>query len=152
MGLQRIRHDWTTKPPLPSLLYCFFSLEKLSAAHHHLLISLHHMPCVQYHWSFSELLKDTRVWNGSLHCVSCSVVSDSVTLWTIARQGLLSMGSSRKEYWSGLPFPSPGDSFLTQGSKPGLPHCRQCLCHLSHQGSPNGHLHSFLHHFFFLLC
>ena len=28
---------------------------------------------------------------------------------TVARQTLLSMGSSRQEYWSGLPFPSPGD-------------------------------------------
>ena len=26
--------------------------------------------------------------------------------------------------------------FLTQGPNPGLPHCRQILCHLSHQGSP----------------
>ena len=31
------------------------------------------------------------------------------TLWTIAHQAPLSMGFSRKEYWSGLPFPSPGD-------------------------------------------
>ena len=28
---------------------------------------------------------------------------------TIARQALLSIGFSRQEYWSGLPFPSPGD-------------------------------------------
>ena len=28
--------------------------------------------------------------------------------------------------------------FLTQGSNPGLPHCRQTLYHLSHQGSPPG--------------
>ena len=28
-------------------------------------------------------------------------------------------------------------SFLIQGSNPGLPHCRQMLYHLSHQGSPN---------------
>ena len=27
-------------------------------------------------------------------------------------------------------------SFPTQGSKPGLPHCRRILCRLSHQGSP----------------
>ena len=27
----------------------------------------------------------------------------------MARQALLSMGVSRQEYWSGLPFPSPGD-------------------------------------------
>ena len=32
-----------------------------------------------------------------------------VTPWTIAHQAPLSMGFSRQEYWSGLPFPSPGD-------------------------------------------
>ena len=37
----------------------------------------------------------------------------------------------------GLPFPSPG-IFLIQDSNPGLPHCRQILYHLSHQGSLNG--------------
>ena len=30
-------------------------------------------------------------------------------LWTVAFQSLLSMGFSRQEYWSGLPFPSPVD-------------------------------------------
>ena len=30
-------------------------------------------------------------------------------LWTVARQASLSMGFPRQEYWSGLPFPSPGD-------------------------------------------
>ena len=33
----------------------------------------------------------------------------SVAPWTIACQALLSMGFSRQEYWSGLPFSSPGD-------------------------------------------
>ena len=32
-----------------------------------------------------------------------------VTLWTVACQAPLSMEISRQEYWSGLPFPSPGD-------------------------------------------
>ena len=32
-----------------------------------------------------------------------------VTPWTVAYQAPLSMGFSRQEYWSGLPFPSPGD-------------------------------------------
>ena len=45
------------------------------------------------------------------------------------------MGFSRQEYWSGLPFPSPGDVPWTQGLNTGLPHCRQMLYHLSHQGS-----------------
>ena len=31
------------------------------------------------------------------------------TLWTVVRQALLFMGFLRQEYWSGLPFPSPGD-------------------------------------------
>ena len=31
------------------------------------------------------------------------------TLWTIALQAPLPMGSSRQEHWSGFPFPSPGD-------------------------------------------
>ena len=32
-----------------------------------------------------------------------------MTPWTVARQAPLSMGFSRQEYWSGLPFPTPGD-------------------------------------------
>ena len=32
-----------------------------------------------------------------------------VTPWTVACQAPLSVGFSRHEYWSGLPFPSPGD-------------------------------------------
>ena len=42
-------------------------------------------------------------------CVSHSVVSNSVTPWTVAHQASLSKRFSRQEYWSGLPFPSPGD-------------------------------------------
>ena len=37
-------------------------------------------------------------------------MSDSfVTPWTVACQASLSMRFPRQEYWSGLPFPSPGD-------------------------------------------
>ena len=43
-------------------------------------------------------------------CLITSVLSDSfLTLWTVAHQAPLSMGFSRQEYWSGLPFPSPGN-------------------------------------------
>ena len=52
--------------------------------------------------------------------VLCSVVSDSVTPWTVARQAPLSMGFSRQESWSGLPFPSPGD-LPGPGIKPTFP-------------------------------
>ena len=38
------------------------------------------------------------------------VMSNSfVTLWTVAHQAPLSLGFPKQEYWSGLPFPPPGD-------------------------------------------
>ena len=43
-----------------------------------------------------------------------------VTPWTVACQALLSMGFSRQEFWSGLPFSSPGDLF-NPGIKPRSP-------------------------------
>ena len=36
-------------------------------------------------------------------------MSNSVTPWTVAVQAPLSMGFSRREYWSGVPFPPPGN-------------------------------------------
>ena len=38
-----------------------------------------------------------------------SCVQLFVTPWTVALQALLFMGFSRQDYWSGLPFPLPGD-------------------------------------------
>ena len=43
--------------------------------------------------------------------------------WTVAHQAPLSMGFPRQEYWSGLPFPSPGD-LPNPGIKPGSPALR----------------------------
>ena len=40
---------------------------------------------------------------------SLSHVQLFATPWTVAHQAPPSMGLSRQEYWSGLPFPSPGD-------------------------------------------
>ena len=47
-----------------------------------------------------------RVVVGGLVTKSCPTL---VTPWTRTCQGALSTGFSRQEYWSGLPFPSPGD-------------------------------------------
>ena len=70
---------------------------------------------------------------------SHSVVSDSVTPWTVAHQAPLSMGFPRD-------FPGKNTGvcshallqgiFPTQGSNLGLLHCGQILHCLSHQGSP----------------
>jgi len=51
---------------------------------------------------------------------SLSRVRLFATPWTIAYQASPSMGFSRQEYWSGLPFPSPGD-LPDPGIKPRSP-------------------------------
>ena len=68
---------------------------------------------VSFHISRAHLLCYTLTYrspstsNGG--CVHPSVVSDSVIPRTVAHQAPLSMGFPRQGYWSGLPFPSPGD-------------------------------------------
>ena len=42
-------------------------------------------------------------------CDVLSLVQIFVTPWTVALQALLCMGFPRQEYWSGIPFPPPGD-------------------------------------------
>ena len=49
-----------------------------------------------------------------------SVVSDSAVPWTVVHQASLSMEFFRQEYWSGLPFPTPGD-LPDPGIKPASP-------------------------------
>ena len=51
---------------------------------------------------------------------SLSRVRLFVTPWTVAYQAPLSMGFSRQDYWSGLPFPSPGD-LPDPGTEPRFP-------------------------------
>ena len=51
---------------------------------------------------------------------SLSCVRLFETLWTVAHQAPPSMGFSRQEYWSGVPFPSPGD-LPDPGSEPVFP-------------------------------
>ena len=70
---------------------------------------------------------------GGLVAKSCPTL---LTLWTVACQAPLSMGFSRQEYWSGLPFPFQGD-LPNPGIEPyNLLHCRQILYQLTYKGSP----------------
>ena len=66
-------------------------------------------------------------------CHSFSHVQLFSTPCTVARQAPLSMGFSRHEYWSGLPFPSPGD-LPHPGIEPRSPALQQILYSLSHRG------------------
>ena len=57
------------------------------------------------------------------------------TPWTVARQDPLSMVFSRQEYWSGLPFPSPGD-LPDPGIEPQSPALRADSLLTELQGKP----------------
>ena len=61
---------------------------------------------------------NARKWKVKLK--SLSRIRLFATPWTVAHQAPLSMGFSRQEYWSGLPFPSPGD-LPYPGIEPGPP-------------------------------
>ena len=72
--------------------------------------------------------------------LSCSVVPDSVTPWTIACHVLLSMGFPKQEYWSREQFPPPGDLPNPQIKilSPAAPALSGIFfLPLSHLGSPN---------------
>ena len=101
----------------------------------------------KYYWFSSQQTLNRFQWSnldkvayhlndGKRESVSHSDVPHSLQpLWSVARQAPLSMGFSRPEYRSGQPFPSQ-EIFPTQGSDPGLTHCRRIPYQLSHKGSP----------------
>ena len=76
------------------------------------------------------------------HCVSpcamhsCSIMSDSVTPWTVAHHAPLSIGILQARILEWVAMPSSKGPSGSQGLNPGLPHCREILYQLSYQGSP----------------
>ena len=69
-------------------------------------------------------------------CYCSLVIKSCLTLyntWTVACQAPLSMGFPRQEYWSGLPFPSPGD-LPDPGIKPMSPALQAASSSLHHLG------------------
>ena len=62
--------------------------------------------------------------------------------WAVDLQAPLSMGFSRQEYWSGLPFPSPGD-LPNSGIDPVSPALKADSLPMSHLRSPSTSLSSF---------
>ena len=65
----------------------------------------------------------------SMRVLSC--VQLFVTLWTVTRQAPLSMGFSKQEYWSWLPFPSP-ENLPNPGIEPASPALQVDSLPLSH--------------------
>ena len=92
MGPQRVGHDCATN----SVTFTYFCKQ-----------SFYQTPCV------------CICVNTCARSVS-SIMSNSVTLWTIACQAPVSLGFSRQEYGSGLPCPPPGD-LRSPGIEPTFP-------------------------------
>ena len=68
--------------------------------------------------------------------LSLQVVSSSSAIpWIVAHQAPLSMGLPRQDYWSGLPFPSPGD-LPDPGNDPESPALAGRFFTTELQGSP----------------
>ena len=84
---------------------------------------------------FSEVASKISIfWRHLGFCV-LSHVWLFATPWTVACQAPLSVEFSRQKYWSGSPFPSPGDLLRPRDwMKLHLLHCRQSLYLLSHLG------------------
>ena len=85
-----------------------------------------------------------------------SCVQLFVTLWSVARQAPLFLGFSKKEYWSGLPGPPPGDppDPEIEPTYPAAPASQVDSSLLSHQGSPyiciNTHTHIYTHTYVYI--
>ena len=97
VGSQRVWHDW--------MIELTDWLTQLKT---------HIFPTLQKPWSLRVVLTKG---GGGLVVRLCPTL---VTPWAVACQAPLSMGFSRQEYWSGLPFPSPGD-LPDPGIEPGSP-------------------------------
>ena len=67
-------------------------------------------------------------------CLSLGCIRLFATPWTVAPRDPLYMGFPRQEYWSGLPFPTPGD-LPTQESNPRLLRWQAHSLPVNHQGS-----------------
>ena len=78
--------------------------------------------CLRFHTAFSPLVLCCLllVSLSSAQAKSLSRVRVFATPWTVAYEVPPSMEFSRQEYWSALPFPSPGD-FPDPGIEPGSP-------------------------------
>ena len=96
MGSQKVGHDWASFTFHREYSQYFNNNFKWSITHK----SVKLLCCTP----------KTNIITQPCVCVyMCSVLSDSVTPWTVAHQALLSMEFPRQEYRSALPFPTPGD-------------------------------------------
>ena len=128
----RVRHDLLTKPP---------QIMKQDYLYHNYKITVNlngvsrvcvHVKSFQLCLTLCNSMNYSPEGGGGLVAKSCPTLA---TPWTVACQAPLSMRFSRQEYWSGLPFPSPG-GLPDPGIEPRSPALQQILSQLSYNGSP----------------
>ena len=112
--------SWTSQPPeiwevnavyIPLSLWYFCYNSSDVPRHKQCLMPGKHT------WDIQDLVQRERV---QVYVKSLNHVWLSVILWTAVCQAPPSMGFPRQEFWSGLPFPSPGD-LPDLGIEPGSP-------------------------------
>ena len=102
------------KPPLSHTLLSSTTIPYISG-HQMDRSSSHTKQFSEINWvSYNSILTLCSWWKVTKLCATLA------TPWTVACKAALSMGLSRQEYWSGLPFPSPGD-LPDPGIKPRSP-------------------------------
>ena len=71
----------------------------------------YHSKCFSQKANFYSVFRVSPVSSISWKCILSQFCGAQlfVTLWNVACQATLSMGFSKEEFWSGLPFPSPVD-------------------------------------------
>ena len=142
MGLLRVRHDWAISLSLFTFLHWrrkwqptpVLSPGKIPWTEEPGRLQAIGSQRVRHDWAHRHnivlylffLTKNEVKW---------SRVQLFATPWTVAHQALPSMGFSRQEYWSGLPFPSPGD-LPNPGIEPRSPHCKKMLLPSEPPGKP----------------
>ena len=84
-----------------------------------------------HYWKCESSLHDVCVWAQLLSCVRLFAIPR-----TVAHQAPLAIGFPRQEYWSVLPFPSPGDQPDT-GIKPNSPTLEGRFCTTGQPGKPS---------------
>ena len=100
-----------------------------------------HGTCLLFKVSSSHIchLPRSSPWLWEARSCCCSVAQSCQTLfstpWTVAYQAPLSMGFAKQEYWSELPFPSPGD-LPNPGINPMSAASQADSLPLNHQGNP----------------
>ena len=128
-GLQRVGHDRATFTHSliykavrnPDFLISDFYFTKATILNSLRILCWVHkriMPLISLFFDFLIVLAISLVSSGSILypfpctvCVHANLLQFCLTLcnlWTVAHQAPLSMGFSRKKYWSGLPWPPPG--------------------------------------------